>query len=238
MTASGNLPHVHVEEEPKSRTPYNNMNKYQYKNTKDEGNEADSAATKKITIAMPTSTNAEKEDDADSTATTTTTAATSISGSEWEGHITEGLIKTPPDKITYVFGERLCVKPASKWKMIKSQEHKEEKQMKSTSITCATTRSMEGVFMFGNAARSTTITTTMPTLQELTSYQKPVEQQKRSRKKASNWAKSGKFKVTNKKPGKPNSQNQTVRRHNEARPKSSKKTPYELRDEELKTEKN
>ena len=50
-------------------------------------------------MAMPTSTNAEKEDDADSTATTITTAATSISGSEWEDHITEGLLKTPPEKI-------------------------------------------------------------------------------------------------------------------------------------------
>ena len=136
-----------------------------------------------------------------------------------------------------MFGKRRRVKPARNWKVINSQEHKEEKQIKSSTITCATTKSMEGVFMFGNAARSTTITTTMPTLQENTSYQKPVEQQKRNRKKASNWAKSGKFKVTNKKPGEPNSQNQTVRRHNEARPKSSEKTPYELRDEELKTEK-
>ena len=181
MTASGNLPHVHVEEEPKSRTPYNNMNKYQQKNAEDEENEADSAAINKITIAMPTSTNAEKEDDADSTATTTTTAATSISGSEWEDHITEGLIKTPPDKIIYVFGRRRRVKPARKWKIINSQEHKEEKQIKSNTVTCTQTRSMEGVFMFGNAARLVTrMTNSMPALQESSSHQEPIEQQKKT----------------------------------------------------------
>ena len=70
MKVSGNLPHVHVEEEPKSRTPYNNMNKYQQTDADDEENEADSAATKRMTTAMPTTTNAEREDDADSTATT------------------------------------------------------------------------------------------------------------------------------------------------------------------------
>ena len=55
---------------------------------------------------MPTTTNAEKEDDADSTATTTTVAATSLSGSEWEDHITGGLAETPSDKVIYVFGKR------------------------------------------------------------------------------------------------------------------------------------
>ena len=127
-------------------------------------------------MAMPTLTNAEKEDDADSTATTTTAAVTSISGSEWEDHITEGLMKTPPDKITYVFGKRRRVKPASKWKIINSQEHKEEKQIKSTTVTCAPTRSMEGVFMFGKAARWATITNSMPALQE-SNHQEPVEEQ-------------------------------------------------------------
>ena len=114
MTASGNLPHVQVEEEPKSRTPNNNMNKYQHTIKQNKRNETDAAVTKKTTIAMPTSINAEKEDDADSTATTITTAATSTSGSEWEDYIAEGLVKTPPEEITYVFGKRHCVKPARK----------------------------------------------------------------------------------------------------------------------------
>ena len=212
------------------------MNKYQQTNADDKENEADSAATKRMTTAMPTTANAEKEDDADSTATTTIAAATSISGSEWEDHITEGLMKTLPDKITYVFGKRCQVKAASKWKIINSQEHKEDKQTKSNTVTCAQTRSMEGVFMFGNAARSVTMTNSMPALQESSNHQEPVEQQKKTGKKASHWTKTGKFKVTTKKPGEPNSKDKSARRDNEAGPKLSKKTPYELRDEELKPE--
>ena len=221
MTVSGNLPHVQVEEEPKNRTPNNNMNKHQRTIKKHEGNEADSAATKKTTTEIPTPSNAVKEDDADSTATTITTTATSTSGSEWEEYITEGVGKMQLEEITYVFGKRRWVKPARKWKSINNHGNKEKQTMSFTS-TCATTQSMEGVFMFGNAARSTTVINPMPALQELANYQKPKVQQKRNRQKASNWAKSGKFKVTNQKSGEPNSQNQTVRKHNKTRSKPKK----------------
>ena len=69
------------------------MNKHQRAIKEHEGNEADSAATKKTTTEIPTPSNAVKEDDADSTATTITTTATSTSGSEWEEYITEGVGK-------------------------------------------------------------------------------------------------------------------------------------------------
>ena len=133
MTVSGNLPHVQVEEEPKNRTPNNNMNKHQRTIKTHEGNEADSAATKKTTTEIPTPINAAKEDDADSTATMTTATFTSVYRSEWEKDITKILTETTPanDQI-YVFGKRQWVKPARKWRTPTSQARKEKNNQKPT----------------------------------------------------------------------------------------------------------
>ena len=90
--------------------------------------------------------------------------------------------------------------------------------------------------MFGNAARLVTMTHSMPALQESSNHQEPVEQQKKTGKKVGHWAKTGKFKVTAKKPGEPNSEDKSARRDNEAGPKPKKKTPYKLHVKELKTE--
>ena len=120
--------------------------------------------TKRMIFPTPITTHAEKEDNTDSTATATTVAATATSGSEWEDHIMEDLIQTPQDQVTYVFGKRRRVKAASKWKTTNNYERQEGKQIKATNINCAPIRPIEGVFMFGEAARRATTINSMPTL--------------------------------------------------------------------------
>ena len=93
--------------------------------------------------------------------------------------------------------------------------------------------------MFGSTAQSVTrMVNSLPALQELSSHQEPVEQQKKTGKKAGHWAKAGKFKVAAKIPVKSDRSGKSAMRDNEAGPKPKKKTPYELRDEGLKTERS
>ena len=70
----------------------------------------------------------------------------------------------------------------------------------------------------------------MPSHQELAGHQKKTV------KKAGHWSRFGKFKVAVKKTLRPDYRGTSAMRDNGADPKPRKKTPYELRDQELKTE--
>ena len=55
-------------------------------------------------------------------------------------------------------------------------------------------------------------------------------------KKAGHWSRFGKFKVATKKTLRPDYRGTSTMGDNDAGPKPRKKTPYKLRDQELKTE--
>ena len=138
----GNFLHVHMRKEPKRRTQHNNTNRNQGTCT------------------------AEKEDNIDFTAIVTTAAFTSIE-SKWDNYITEGLaVKTTLNNQIYVVGKKRWVKPARKWRTPTSQVCKEEKQSKLDVTDNAQARTINGMFMFGSAARNVTETKgSLPALQ-------------------------------------------------------------------------
>ena len=114
----------------------------------------------------------------------TTATFASGCGSEWDDDIIEGLAEptTLNDQI-YVFGKRRWVKPSRKWRKSTSQVHKEEKQSKLDIAGNAQARTINGVFMFGSAARKVTETkSSLPALQEFPSHQELVRNQIKPRK--------------------------------------------------------
>ena len=89
--------------------------------------------------------------------------------------------------------------------------------------------------MFGGAARIVTgMESSLPALQELPSHQEPVGRQAKTAKKAGRWSRFGKFKVDTKKALGHDHRSTSTKKHRDDAIKPRKKTPYELRDQELK----
>ena len=99
----------------------------------------------------------------------TTAAFTSVCESEWDDDITERLAgTTTSNNQIYVFGKRRWVKPARKWRTPTFQVCKEETQSKLDIAGNAQAQTINGIFMFGSAARKVTETKgLLPALQEL-----------------------------------------------------------------------
>ena len=171
MSHLGNPPHFHVRKEPRHRTHHDNMNWYQENSTSKKEGATDSTAAMITTAYAPTKVQAEKEDDTDSTTTTTTTTATSMTGSEWDDYITEELTgTTAPHKKIHVFGKRRWMKPSRKWRKPDHQVSRGKEQSKLDITNKANAQTINGVFMFGGAARKVTETKiSLPALKELPS---------------------------------------------------------------------
>ena len=76
----------------------------------------------------------------------------------------------------------------------------------------------------------------LPALQELPSHQVPAGYQVKTVKKARHRSRFGKSKVVTEKTQRPNYKGASTMDYSVAGPRPKKKTPYELRDQNLKTE--
>ena len=203
MSHLGNPPHVHVGKEPRERTRHDNMNwapacnlslaqveegprRWMQSDCKNKNSNKDTAAKEDATdstasmtklVSVPTTVMAEKEDDTDSTATVTTAAATLVSASEWDNDIVTTLESSATwNEQICVFGKRRCVKPDCKWKTPTPCTSSKEKHTKLDKTVDAQSRKINGVFVFGCAAREITKNVcSLTTLQELSSPQNVVE---------------------------------------------------------------
>ena len=96
----------------------------------------------------------------------------------------------------------------------------------------------EGVFfIFGREARKVTETkSSLPTLQELPSYQEPVGNQIKTTKNPGRWSRFGKFRVGTKKTQGSDHMGHTTKKRRKTASTPKKIHPYMLRDQELKIE--
>ena len=77
----------------------------------------------------------------------------------------------------------------------------------------------------------------LPTLQELSSHQKPVGNHVKTTKNPGRWSRSGKFRVITKKTQSSNHMGHTTKKRMKTATTPRKINLYELRDQELKIEK-
>ena len=91
--------------------------------------------------------------------------------------------------------------------------------------------------MFGSAAQTAIEkASSLPALQELFNHQEPAAHQAETGKKAGHRFRVEKIKIDTVETQGPDHGGAAAMRHREAGPRSRKKTLYELRDQELKTE--
>ena len=129
------------------------------KDTAAKEDATDSIASMTRLVSIPTTVMAEKEDDTDSTATVTTAAATLFSASEWDDDIITTVESSATwNKQIYVFGKRRWVKPDCKWRIRTPRANSKEKHTKLDKTVDAQSRKIDGVFVFGCAAREMTKT--------------------------------------------------------------------------------
>ena len=147
-------------------------------------------------ISIPTTVRTEKEDDTDSTATVATAAATLFSASEWDDDIMTTVESSATWNEQNVFGKRRWVKPDRKWKTPTPRANIKENHTKLDKIVDARSRKIDGVFMFGCAAKEMTKNLcSLTTLQELPSPQDVIEAREKNRREPKPWSEIGKFKV-------------------------------------------
>ena len=108
-------------------------------------------------ISIPTTVRTEKEDDTDSTATVATAAATLFSASEWDDDIMTTVESSATwNEQIYVFGKRRWVKSDRKWKTPTPRANSKKKYTKLDKTVDSQPRKIDGVFVFGCAAREMT----------------------------------------------------------------------------------
>ena len=142
----------------------------------------------------------------------------------------------------YIPRKRKCVKPAMKWKT-RTNKPKEFKISADTNQSkppreTHTGGTIEGVFIFGSAARKVTETkSSLPALQELPrSHQEPVGNQVKTTKSSGRWSRFGKSRVETKMTQGSGHMGHTTKKRRKTASTPRKINPYVLRNQELKIE--